>query len=301
MGQLYGYSIDTDVELERARAGIGPLGAIEVRRTDEPLLWRPGELLVCVGRVWAIARVAEGLAVVCAASGEWILDHERGRILSRPGASTSVAWEHRLGSSIVPLLLAERGELALHAAVIGVGDRAFAFCGVSGAGKSTLAGALARAGHPVLGEDGVVARVAAGGVSVWPGQRGTRPRGPDGTDFDRPAIGLDGPDPGAGPQTLGAVVVLEPRGGHEPVVESLDGPLGLAGVMGHAVYAGRSGRARAYAAAAAVARTVPVLRARIPDDLAAIDAHAATLISCTRALAAPHGGQTPPVSGAQHV
>ena len=55
-------------------------------------------------------------------------------------------WEHRLVSVAVPLLLAERGDIALHAAAVARGDRAVAFAGASTRGKSTLAVAAAACG-----------------------------------------------------------------------------------------------------------------------------------------------------------
>lgn len=66
-------------------------------------------------------------------------------------------------------LLYQRGELALHAAVVAIGEGAVAFCGPSMAGKSTSVAWLARRGYPVVSDD--LCRVETGpgrAPRVWP-------------------------------------------------------------------------------------------------------------------------------------
>ncbi len=63
---------------------------------------------------------------------------------------------HILHDHIAPRLLAELGELVLHASTVQFGDRVALFLGETGAGKSTLATSLHQAGHQLLGDDAVI-------------------------------------------------------------------------------------------------------------------------------------------------
>ena len=106
--------------------------------------------------------------------------------------------EHRLACLVMPLLLAERGDLALHAAVLARDGRAVAFCGASMRGKSTLAAELAARGYALLGDDSAVlsldgddghARLArAVGLAAAPARRAgaARPRPRSATATSRP-------------------------------------------------------------------------------------------------------------------
>lgn len=64
--------------------------------------------------------------------------------------------DHILLDHIAPRLLAELGELVLHASAVEFGGRIVLFLGETGTGKSTLATSLHQAGHPLLGDDAVV-------------------------------------------------------------------------------------------------------------------------------------------------
>ena len=55
--------------------------------------------------------------------------------------------------AIVPLLGNHEGGLFLHGSAVAIGNRSVAFLGLSRTGKTTLAGAMARAGYPLLTED----------------------------------------------------------------------------------------------------------------------------------------------------
>ena len=58
-------------------------------------------------------------------------------------------------NQIVPMAMALRGQLVVHASAVDINGRCAAFCGPSGRGKSTLATALALAGHAFLTDDGL--------------------------------------------------------------------------------------------------------------------------------------------------
>lgn len=62
---------------------------------------------------------------------------------------------HILHDHIAPRVLADLGELVLHASAVRFGDRSALFLGQSGAGKSTLAASLHQAGYPLLGDDAI--------------------------------------------------------------------------------------------------------------------------------------------------
>jgi len=84
-------------------------------------------------------------------------------------------FEHLLLDQVLPRVLAHRGRLVLHAGCVVTPDGAIGFLGDSGAGKSTLCAAFARAGYPLLGDDGVVVRerTPAGFdvIATYPGLR----------------------------------------------------------------------------------------------------------------------------------
>jgi hypothetical protein len=84
--------------------------------------------------------------------------------------------EHLLIDQVLPRVLTHRGYLVLHAGCVASARGAVAFLGDSGSGKSTLCAEFARAGHPLLGDDGIVVRriAAAPGfdaIATYPGLR----------------------------------------------------------------------------------------------------------------------------------
>ncbi|MEM7188661.1 MAG: hypothetical protein AAF439_03540 [Pseudomonadota bacterium] len=75
-----------------------------------------------------------------------------------------------LMGSCMGLIFHQRGELVLHGAAIGRGDKVSVFVGDSGAGKSTLAAHLGRRGYAVLSDDTLpLRRGRDGGFVAWPG------------------------------------------------------------------------------------------------------------------------------------
>jgi hypothetical protein len=65
-----------------------------------------------------------------------------------PGGLTNVLY-----GAVTALLLAQRGQFALHASTVAIGPAGVALAGLSGAGKSTTALALERRGHPLVADD----------------------------------------------------------------------------------------------------------------------------------------------------
>lgn len=73
-----------------------------------------------------------------------------------------------LNASGLGVLLHQRGQVALHASAVRVGDAAVLFCGRSGAGKSTMAALLNDAGYPLIADDLSTLHVAPDGrLRVW--------------------------------------------------------------------------------------------------------------------------------------
>lgn len=74
--------------------------------------------------------------------------------------------QHLLIDHILPLLLARRGALVVHGAVLELGGRAVVLIGASGTGKSTLSAHAWQQGWTLGGDDGAVLDVQEGAVSV---------------------------------------------------------------------------------------------------------------------------------------
>ena len=261
--------------LARAREGAAPRGRLVVRRVEEEPE-RRGEEVVRREERFTVHRDGGRLHVWCQGSGAFAFDAAAGRIDTAPGAAEPAEWEHRLACVVVPLLLAERGDLALHAAAVRTASGAVVLCGVSGAGKSTAAWALARRGYEVLAEDGCVIEAATDPPRVWPGLAGVRLRDGSGA---RPVELGGGASPD--PVPLRAVVLLQPRGGEEPSLERVDPAQAVTALMPHGVHALGPSQAAVFRGAAAIARTVPVLRGRVPDDLERAGDHAEALLRAT--------------------
>jgi energy-coupling factor transporter ATP-binding protein EcfA2 len=198
-------------------------------------------------------------------------------------------WEHRLGSTIVPLLLAERDDLSLHAATVLVGGRAVLLCGPPGRGKSTLAAAMARRGHAVASEDGTVISDVESDPWVWPGQFGVRVTGaamralgreppsdqPEGK-FRR-LIEDRGEDP-LPPAVPAAVVLLRERGGPALEARRLDPVAALPAVAPHAFYGGPERLEITLDRVARLVERVPVWAVRLPDELSRLGECAETIL-----------------------
>jgi hypothetical protein len=175
IGSIYGYELDSELPLRRLRDTPGVRGRLRLERGAEGILDQPGELTAW--RDWpgteerfALARSDGALLAWWSEIGSFEIDPAARRI--RVAASRfNLLSEHRLATTVIPLLLAERGDLALHGSVVAADGRGVLFCGPSGRGKSTLALLAAELGHSVLSEDGAVIDIREAG-RVWPGPRG---------------------------------------------------------------------------------------------------------------------------------
>jgi hypothetical protein len=104
------------------------------------------------------------------------IERDARTILCRPlpGIPLSTL-RHLLIDQVLPRALTHRGRLVIHAAGCVTPWGAVGFLGDSGSGKSTLSAAMARVGHPLLGDDGLsIGRGAGGGfaaIGTYPGLR----------------------------------------------------------------------------------------------------------------------------------
>ena len=222
--------------------------------------------------------VGEELLVCCSATGDFLVDPAAGTVVGWRANGSLDAWEHRLVATALPLMLAERGDLVLHASGVVGGDGAgVLFCGPPGRGKSTIAATLAAAGLPVIGEDGIALTFRPdASVLAWPGPAGVRlSRSPGGLKRTEP---IPGQLETTSPVPVAAVALLDPRAQGDPTLERLPGTTALALLSAHAMYAGADRLPRVFSQLARLAAAVPVHRVRMPDDLSVAPAAAQWLL-----------------------
>jgi hypothetical protein len=276
---LYGYAIESEIALPRVRRGPAQRGEIRVRIAGPEVLERRGRLVRYDPALWALARTDGGLAVWCPGTGSYHADVATGVIEVEPDQRHEGLLEHRLACLVVPLMLAERGDLALHAAVLARDGRAVAFCGASMVGKSTLAAALAERGWALLGDDSAVLSLEGDdGLVVWPGPAGSRLRR-EGERILRHLVHIDNGAGDTQPVRLAAAVVLQERGGELPAAERLAPVLAATSLYAYAPQADGPAVARTFGMTARLAERVPVFRARMPHDLTRAGEHAEALFN----------------------
>ena len=146
-----------------------------LRRGPEPPNLRWHHAWPAAGGGVALRGARDGDAYTLGAPGVAVfsIDRDASRIVGRSVAAPETV-EHLLIDQVLPRVLAHKGRLVLHAGGVRTPFGAIAFLGESGAGKSTLCSALARAGHPVLGDDGLVVRDDGGGMEVFATYPGLR-------------------------------------------------------------------------------------------------------------------------------
>jgi hypothetical protein len=268
---------------------------VEVVASDEPLADSPGELVALTEEPdgeWrtAVARVDQALLVYSRRGGSFLLHAERGRVEAEPAADAGSWFSHFVTAGVLPMLVAERGDLVLHAAAVlnGRGD-AVLLSGPTGRGKSTLAVALCARDVPLLCEDGVAVSLDAGRATAWAGTVGVRlapsdlEAAGDGLPALRAVDDLDGKrlyllDEAAQPHLasapVGAVVALAPRDGAGVELRRLAPADAVAAMLANTALPSPAGLGVAFGLATRLAGQVPVFRLTVPDDLAAVGAAA---------------------------
>ena len=288
MGSLFGHTVTSELPLARLNPVPGVRGSLEVLRAVGDPLERHAQLTAWseqTGQRFALARCSDGeLVAACSATGSWLLEPSRGVIHAEPheGADPA-AVEHRIVSVMIPLLLAERGDLVVHASAVETPSGAVLFAGPSGRGKSTTVAALSRAGMPVLAEDGLALGLTEAGALAWAGARGIRLKGPGdaagaaAADYPAGLAADSGVVPAQG-LPVAAMVVLGERG-EELVVQRLS-PGEAAAAMAPNLFhrGGPEGLRPAFALLARLAGSVPAFRASLPDDLGALATAAPRLV-----------------------
>lgn len=288
MGSLFGHTVASELPLARLNPVPGVRGSLEVLRAVADPLDRHAELTAWSeqsGQRFAVARGSDGeLVVACTATGSWLLEPPKGVIHAAPREGADpVAVEHRLVSAMVPLLLAERGDLVVHASAVETPSGAVLFAGPSGRGKSTTVAALSRAGMPVLAEDGLALGLTEAGALAWAGARGIRLKGPGdaagAAAADYPAgLAADSGAVAAQGLPVAAVVVLGERG-PEIAVQRLSPGEAAAAMAPNLFHRGGPEALRpAFASLARLAGSVPAFRASLPDDLGALATAAPCLV-----------------------
>lgn len=266
MGSVFGFEVVSEYPLKRLNQAPGTRGTIHVRRPEAGSAEPPGEPQATLETddgelVYASYATDGGCLLEMPPTGAFLIEPEEWAVTVSDDGEDPDLFEHRLTSSAICTLLSMRGDLALHSSAVRSGEGAVVFCGPSRQGKSTLARALGEAGHEVLGEDGVDLSLG-GRVTAHPGPRGVRIRRPGGVDL--------APDPGpTEPPALpvSAVVVLGERGARLEL-ETLEPTLALTQLTPALIHDGsRAGIGDAFGRLARLLHTVPIFRARLPDDL----------------------------------
>lgn len=218
-------------------------------------------------------------------------DGNRITIAPHDGASQAAIVAFLAGRPFAALAY-QRGWLSIHGGAV-LGSRGVAvFAAPGGTGKSTLLSALDLAGHHLLSDDAALVRESAGPLFVWPTSQRFRLH-PDsaqslGIDTRTGAsvregfakIAIPFTRPVKQPATLDRVFLLR-RAGNRAMIEPLSLVEAVSGLIANinrpALAELIRGKSAILEHAAAVARTVPVLRLTIPDQLDRLDEVSALL------------------------
>ncbi|HEY6549664.1 MAG TPA: hypothetical protein VIY71_00525 [Solirubrobacterales bacterium] len=282
MGSLYGFTIKSELPLERLNAAAGTRGELRIELAGGPLRAPSQEPVSTLigegGQCWYASYELEngGCLVELPPTVSFLLEPDEGRIVVNSLDADAELLEHRIASSAICTLLAMRGDLVLHASAVEVGGRAVLFCGPTLRGKSTLARVLGEAGCRVLGEDGIAIGLDGDRPTAFPGARGVRVRSRNRNGGGRQRTNLV-TDPGDGeppPCPVGTVVLLDERGGALEV-EPLQPAQALALLTPNLIHSGgRAAIGAAFSRLATLLRSVPALRVSLPDDLETLPATA---------------------------
>lgn len=121
------------------------------------------------GTAWlTFADVGDAYLLTFAEHSQFLVARDASRVWVRPAPGTPPETSrHLLLNQVLPLVLARRGRLVLHASAVSWDGQVVVFLGRSGAGKSTLAAACAAAGATVVSDDCLVVRRDPADPRVW--------------------------------------------------------------------------------------------------------------------------------------
>jgi hypothetical protein len=251
------------------------------------------------GRVWiSLGSGRDGYLLRFTSLADFLLSSDGARILGRPRPHVSPATiRHLLLDQVLPMVLAHRGSLALHASAVRVRSGVVAFVGKSGSGKSTLCASLTRVGRPLLADDCLVIEEQQGRAMAVPSYPGLRlrpdvlralwhdgPRGPRVAEYsNKRRLGPRGLAVAApGPAPLRGLYLLVPPGARGEIRITRLAPREAVGrLLAHAHRLDITDRARLVTeleALTRLARLVPVFDLDYPWDLHRLPVvHAAVL------------------------
>ena len=136
---------DRDLELQAVSPVVVPASAPSEARTEDGFVWR---------RVWLAPE-----RLVAEFPGHALVEvRDRDGAVTVDRALAADLEEHLVLDHVLPLVLARRGELVLHGAVVSRGGRAAVLTGPTGSGKSTMTAWTGQNGWEVGGDDGAVIR-----------------------------------------------------------------------------------------------------------------------------------------------
>jgi hypothetical protein len=171
---LYGFTVASDLPLPEllpssARAQITiHRGAVTVGGDGWFDIWPHSDGASSV----RACRTAGGYRIRHGERAAFEVDRQRRIAYDAPQCEAALL-RHFLIDQVVPLMLSLDG-LILHASSVAFAEGISAFVGPGGAGKSTLALALARAGHPMVSDDGLALRADGArftATAAYPGIR----------------------------------------------------------------------------------------------------------------------------------
>lgn len=295
-GTCYGYSVRSALPLQYLRDGCGSPELFVDQfdpASDGQEEWSGSELV----ETWEIDETTT--LRLQRRGSTYRLDVNRGNAYDvetslvapsvRIPATQALASEERMWGVPLALCLLARGDVSVHSSAVDVDGTAVVFGGPSGGGKTTLAAAFVDAGHRLLSEDGTCMRLNPV-PQVVPGPallrlrhdiaERWRPKGAYevGVDADRVHLAIDVDRRGdCEPVPLGAVVLLQ--GGAEQIeITRLRSAEALAGLYDLQFQLSNAAALRqGFAAAAAVARSVPIYSLRRPMNLEWLDRTVARL------------------------
>ncbi len=216
-----------------------------------------------------------------------VVPAQRSLTLSSP--NTQLAVRHHIANQILPRCLTHRGQLSIHASVVGTPDGAVAFVGPSGAGKSTAAYVCQLAGFPVVADDCLVLRHDTPNFYAQPGVGHVRLRrdrdawlkaselqmGHDAQNYDKQWLQVNHVTT---PQRLKTIFLLEDRlaaGEQDAKTVTVSGQVAFLAIVDatlrldpHDAIA----NATEFQLTSTLVNTVPIRHLRLPDNLSALPA-----------------------------